>query len=91
VWTFWITFWMALITDTLPRDDGITDFVKGSPADRQAEERIVIAHCLDLFPSSKMPAQRVDAHRSRRTDQWINGVRAPARRTKTQGVVHDCG
>jgi hypothetical protein len=24
-------------------------------------------------------------------DGRINGVRAPARRTKTRGVVHDCG
>jgi len=32
VWTFWITFWMALLTDTLPRDDGITDLAKATRA-----------------------------------------------------------
>jgi len=28
VWTFWITFWTALLTDTLPRDDGMTELAK---------------------------------------------------------------
>jgi hypothetical protein len=50
------------------------------------------ATCPDEPPTRQINpqcvAQRVDAHRSRRR---INGVRGAARRTKTRGVVQDCG